>query len=369
MSFVSVIQWEVNTSELVHKSPAQDLTAGSQLVVYPGQTAFFVKGGEIYDEFHAGTHQLNTENIPLLNRVLNLPFGGDTPFQAEVWFVNGISLLDFLWGTSTPIQIEDPIYNVIVPVRAYGQYGFKVSNPRMFLEKISGNMASFDKKTVEAYFRGVILSKLTAIVAQKICQEQWSVLTINTEVEAISNFALSELKNDFDKYGIELELFKVIGISVNEQDPSFIRLKETKSALAHINIMGKENYQMERSLDILEGVANNQGGGMVAATSGIGVGIGLGAQLGNLLQTQLKTGMSGDTPPSLNSGGQQIKYYLGVNGTQSGPFDAEIIKAGITNGQIDSSVMIWKSGMANWLPISQLPEFQTLFSTCPPPLS
>lgn len=73
MALVHVIKWEANTHELVHKFPVEDLRLGSQLVVYPGQTAFFVKGGNTFDEFTAGTYIIKTENIPLLNKVYNLP--------------------------------------------------------------------------------------------------------------------------------------------------------------------------------------------------------------------------------------------------------------------------------------------------------
>ena len=94
-----------------------NLRLGTQLVVYSAQTAFFVKGGKVLDEFQAGTHTLKSENIPLINKLINLPFGSNSPFKAEVWFINQISKLDIKWGTPTPIQLEDPRYNVIVPVR------------------------------------------------------------------------------------------------------------------------------------------------------------------------------------------------------------------------------------------------------------
>lgn len=135
MKIVDVISWEVNELELVHKFESDGLRLGSQLIVYPGQTAFFIKGGKIYDEFTSGTYIINSENIPLLGKVINIPFDGETPFKAEVWFVNAISLLNNKWGTMTPIQVEDPKYDVIVPIRAYGQYGFHIDNPRLFLEK------------------------------------------------------------------------------------------------------------------------------------------------------------------------------------------------------------------------------------------
>ena len=134
MALIDVVKWEVNDRELVHKFLSEDLRIGTQLVVYSGQTAFFVKGGKVMDQFESGTYTIKTENIPLLNKLINLPFGGNSPFQAEVWFVNKLAIMDTKWGTPTPIQLEDPKYGVIVPVRAFGQYGLKVEDPKALLE-------------------------------------------------------------------------------------------------------------------------------------------------------------------------------------------------------------------------------------------
>ena len=95
MALIDVVKWEANDRELVHKFPSEDLRIGTQLVVYAGQTAFFVKGGKVMDQFESGTYTIKTENIPLLNKLINLPFGGNSPFQAEVWFVNKLAIIFF----------------------------------------------------------------------------------------------------------------------------------------------------------------------------------------------------------------------------------------------------------------------------------
>lgn len=361
MALVNVIRWEANTSELVHKFPIEDLKVGSQLVVYPSQTAFFVKGGKICDEFFCGTYTIKSENIPLLNKVFNLPFGGESPFQAEVWFVNQISLLDCKWGTASPIQIEDPKYGVIVPIRAYGQYGLKIGNPRVFLERLIGNMPTFSTEKVVAYFRGVILSKLTAIISQKLYADNLSIININSHVEEISDYAKSKLTDVFTEYGVELEMFNAIAINVNENDPSFQKLKETKDSLARINIMGKENYQMERSFNVLDSAAENEGGGLIGAAVGIGAGVGIGTQIGAMVKEHINTNPT--TPPL-----QTAQYYIGVNGQQQGPFDFDSVRNLITTHQIDENVLIWKRGMTNWSRIGNVAEFNDVLNNCPPPL-
>lgn len=362
MALVNVIKWEANTGELVHKFQVDDLRLGSQLVVYPSQTAFFVKGGKIFDEFICGTFTIKSENVPLLNKVFNLPFGGDSPFQAEVWFVNQISMLDCKWGTASPIQIEDPKYGVIVPIRSFGQYGFRISNPRVFLERLIGNMPTFSTEKVVTYFRGVILSKLTAIISQKLYADSLSIININSHVEEISEYAKAKLTEVFDEYGVELEMFSVIAINVNEEDPSFQKLKETKDSLARINIMGKENYRMERSFNVLDSAAENEGNGMIGAAVGIGAGVGIGSQIGTMVKEQINT--NPETPPTLPT----AQYFLGINGQQQGPFDFESVKNAITSHQIDENILIWKRGMANWTKIGEVSEFSDIFNNCPPPL-
>lgn len=366
MALVDVIKLEVSPSELIHKFPVNDLKLGSQLVVYPSQTAFFVKGGKILDEFICGTYTLKSENLPLLNKLVNLPFGGESPFQAEVWFVNQIALLDCKWGTPSPIQIEDPKYGVIVPIRAFGQYGFKIDNPRTFLTRLIGNMSTFKTDKVIEYFRGIILSKLTSLISQKLYNDNLSIININAHVEVISEYAKMKLSEAFAEYGIKLEVFSVIGINVNEEDPSFKRLKETKDSLARINIMGRDNYRMERSFDVLEGAAENEGGGMIGAAVGIGAGVGVGTQIGNLVNEHLSTNPV--TPPPLNTTTNTAQYFLAIDGEQRGAFDFETVKNAIMSHQIDENVLVWRRGMANWQKIGEIADFSDIFNSCPPPI-
>lgn len=369
MAIANVVKWEVNPAQLAHEFETDDIRLGSQLVVYPSQTALFVKGGRVLGEFESGTYTLKTENLPLLNKLVNLPFGGDSPFQAQVWFVNRISILDCKWGTPSPIQIEDPKYGVIVPIRAFGQYGFHISDPRLFMEKFVGNMSSFTTAKLTDYFRGVILSKLTAIISQKLYDDQLSIINIATHVESISSYAFERLAEVFAAYGVELEMFQAIAITVNESDPSFQRLKETKDALARINIMGHDNYRMERSFNVLDSAASNEGGAVGSAV-GIGAGLGLGQQIGAMASQNINTGANNqapaaDTPPPLPGA---VQYYIGVNGRQQGPFDLNTIRQAVESGDLNADTLVWRRGMAEWQRMADTPDLGPLFADCPPPL-
>lgn len=210
MAIIDVVKYHSNDKEFVYKFPSEDLRFGTQLVVSISQTAFFVKDGKIFDQYESGTHTLKSENIPLLNKIINLPFGSSSPFQAEVWFVNLISKMDVKWGTATPIQLEDPKYGVIVPVRAYGQYGFRISNARIFLETLVGNMVVFSSDKISDYFKGKVISSLTSLISSKLIKDNVSILEINALLDEMSDFALNKLNSDFNKFGIELINFNFI---------------------------------------------------------------------------------------------------------------------------------------------------------------
>lgn len=365
MSVVDIIKWESNPNEVVHKFQSDNLRLGSQLVVYPSQTAFFVKGGKICDEFNSGTYTIKSENIPLLGKVISIPFNGETPFKADVWFVNQVELLDCKWGTQSPLHIEDPKYEVIVPVRAYGQYGIKISKPRVFLERLVGNMPSFATNKVTDYFRGVILSKLTAIIYNKLKEDNVSVLNINSNVEELAQYAKEHIADVFLQYGLELPLFNIISISVNESDPSFVRLKAAKDAAAEIKIIGRENYQMSRSFDVLEKAAENENG-MAGAAVGLGAGVGIGGVVGAMTAKTINTNTQNpsEIPPI-----PIIDYYLAISGKRQGPFGQDTIEKKITNGEISENTLIWKKGLRQWVKLGEMEDFKHLFDdNCPPPI-
>lgn len=362
MALIDVITIEANDQELVSKFPSDNLRLGSQLVVHPAQTAFFVHGGKICDEFTSGTYTLKNEELPLLNKVVNLPFGGDSPFKAEVWFISQLHKLDIKWGTTQPMQLEDPRYNIIVPVRAYGQYGFKVATPRTFLETLVGNLTSFSTDKIEQYYKGKIVMQLSALIAQKIATDKISILDINTQLVDMSAYCQQQLNQSISNYGIELMDFTIMSINVPEEDPSIQRLKEAKDLAARLKVTGKDVYQMERSFDVLETAAGNTGAGgqMMAMGAGLGAGVGVGSTIGSMAGQMINTNPV--APPPIAT------YFVYVNGQQVGNQTPQNIAAMLQHGIINAGTLIWKAGMANWLPLSQVPELANLIQQTPPPV-
>ncbi len=364
MALIDVVRCEMNGNNFCEKFPSEDLRLGTQLVVYTAQTAFFVKGGKICDEFNAGTYTIKTENIPLLNKIINLPFGSKSPFQAEVWFVNHISKLDMKWGTPQPLQLEDPRYNVIVPVRAFGQYGIKISDARKFLETIIGNMSGFSADQIDAYFKGRIISSLNANISQKIANDKISILDINSHLLEMSAYCKTLIGETMTQYGIELCDFTIMSINVPQDDPSIVKLKAAKDEMARINILGRDIYQMGRSFDVLETAAGNTGAGgqMAAMGAGLGAGMGFGSMIGQMAGHTLNTN---PTPPPMP---QQTTYFLYVNGQQLSGQTAQTITTLIAQGIVNGETLVWAAGMPQWVKLSQVPELaQLLIIQTPPP--
>lgn len=363
MALVDVVKYQTKEDEFIYKFPSEDLRIGTHIVVSPAQHAFFVKEGQIHDEFNSGTHVIKTENIPLLNRIINLPFGGNSPFQAEVWYVNLLAKLNTKWGTSTPILLEDPKYGVIVPVRAFGQYGFKISNPRRFLENLSGNLPSFTASKIQDYFKGKVLSSLTTLISRKLVIENVSILEINVLLDELSSFCQNKISEEFKNFGIEVINFYFISINVPEDDTSVIKLKEAKDLAAKLRITGKELYQMDRSFDVLDQAAKNEGGlagGLMGAGLGLGLGAGIGNKAGNIVDPMV-TKFSDQNPPP-----PPAQYFLYLSNQQEGPLTFDQVKQLISASKINGNTLAWKDGLTNWIVINQIEEFSIYFRTPPP---
>ena len=257
--------------------PSQELSTWTQLIVNESQEAVLVRGGVMEGPFGPGRHTLSTENIPVLSKLINLPFGR-SPFTAEVWFVNRAMPLDVRWGTSDPIQVLDPQYKVMLPIRAFGQYGVQVEHSKKFLTKLVGVMEQFDQERLTQYFRGVILTRAKDCIARTIVKEKISILEISASLNAISAALQEQMTEALSEFGLKVVNFYVNSISTPEDDPAVRQLKGALSKRAEMEILGY-TYQQERSFDTMERAAGNEGGAS-GALVGAGMGMGMGAAIG-----------------------------------------------------------------------------------------
>lgn len=207
-----------------------------------------------------------------------MPYGGKTPFAAEIYFVNTTTKLDVYWGTSDPIQLIDPKYFVKLRVRAFGQAALKLNDYRMFFTELIGGMAqndivNYDK--INKFYKAIVVTKVKTIIADTIIKNKISALEISTELESISEKVKEIITGEFEQYGFSVLNFYIN--SINFPDEDFEKINKILEDRAAFEIMGDGRYATKRSFDVYEGAANNENGVAGAfAAGGLGVGSGMG---------------------------------------------------------------------------------------------
>lgn len=299
MAIIDVVKYNGGPDVFAWKYPSEELSTWTQLIVNESQEAILFKSGKALDVFQSGRYTLETANIPILKNIINIPFGGRSPFTAEVWYVNKADSLDIKWGTASPIQLQDPKYSIFIPVRAFGQFGIRIEDSKQFLGKLVGTLPFFDKTNIIRYFRGLYLTKVKDAVSSYLVHKKISIMEINAYIDQISLYLEEKIRPVLEDYGIRLVNFYVNDISVPEDDSAVKKLKDALTKRAEMNIIGY-NYQQERSFDTLEGAAKNQG--LSSNLMGAGMGIGMGAAMGSVVGNQF-----GAISKSINTGIEDTK--------------------------------------------------------------
>lgn len=314
MALIDVIKFEApDDSVFVWKYPSEDLKIGSQLTVNEGQTAVFVKGGQALDVFYPGTHTLVTGNIPLLNKIINLPFGGNTPFSAEVWYVNTTVKRDMKWGTKTPIPLMDPTLGFPVTARAFGKWGVRISDPRSFLTQVVGSQQLGDDEKIHAYFIGEIIQNVISQIGEAVAGGKASILQVAALLSSLSKSAAQSITPEFEQYGLELVSFNIE--SINIPDDEMTRIQDVFAKTLEVRELSKVQaggaYAQVKSFEVLGDAASNTGsnafGGLLGAGIGLGVGLPVGQQLGQqLTASQPSQSESGNASVAATSGGADV---------------------------------------------------------------
>lgn len=304
MAFFQVIKFDGPQDALVWKHPKENMNSGSQLVVGPAQTAVFVREGQICDLFESGTYMLDTNNLPILSALINLPFGGRSPFTAEVFYVNQRSILDIKWGTPVPIQLKDPLYQVIIPLRAFGQYGVSVQDPGLFVEKLVGTAHAYTTDDLIRYFRGLVGSRVTDELSTALTEEGISFVEASARIAELSERIAQRLQDFFAAYGIQLVNFFINSINTPEDDPTVQQLKAVLSERQKMETLNY-NYQQAQTYNILGRAADQLGGD--GGMAGMGVGAAMGAAVSDLVRQNLQS--VHPAPPTGPAGMTEVPAY------------------------------------------------------------
>lgn len=252
MKVVDVIKYEGNNDNLVWRFPGEDFNTLSQLVVHETQEAILFKNGQALDLFGPGRHTLKTANIPLLQKLVNLPFNGTSPFHCEVYFINKTNVLNILWGTKSPIDVIDPEFELPIQVGASGALDLQVYDSRKLLVKIVGTEACLGAKQFVSYFKNQISMLAKTKLATLI--KTFGYFALAEHLEDLSASIGESLVEDFAAYGMQLINFMVSSFGAQEDD--FVKLKEVRERKLEYRELGY-NWMDERIAEVTQTYAAN----------------------------------------------------------------------------------------------------------------
>jgi membrane protease subunit (stomatin/prohibitin family) len=197
------------------------------------------------------------------------------------------------------------MYKVMVSVRAFGQYGVRIIDSKRFLLKLVGTVSKFDVATLSEYLRGAFITRIKTGIAHAIISQRQSVLEISTQLDSLSEKLKQSLAAEMLEYGIGLSQFNIHSINVPDDDAAMQSLKTALSRRAEMGIVGFD-YQQERSFDVMEAAAGNEGsaGTMIGTGLGLGVGVAMGPQFGQAfgqVTSQIQPIQSPPANPSMSA--------------------------------------------------------------------
>ncbi len=269
---IDVIEWTDSSSNTMvyrYENNGKEIMMGAQLTVRESQVAIFVNEGKLADVFQPGRYELSTQNLPIMTALKSWKYGFNSPFKAEVYFINTKQFLDLKWGTSNPVMMRDQDFGMI-RLRAFGIYSFRVADPVAFLKEVFGTSELFTVEGVEGQIKRTIVSALSDALAQS----KIPALDLAANYEELSQFALGTIQPKVAPLGLKLESFVIENISLPEEVEKAMDTRTSMGVIGDLN-----RYTQMQAADALRDAAQNTGG-----AAGMGAGMGAGMAMGQMMQ-------------------------------------------------------------------------------------
>ncbi len=346
---VDIIQFLDDTNNtLVYRFERfnNEIKYGAKLVVREGQSAVFINEGKLADVYGPGTYTLTTQNLPILATLKGWKYGFESPFKAEVYFISTRQFTDMKWGTMNPVIVRDPEFGP-VRLRAFGTYAMRVKDPAAFIREIVGTDGRFTVDEVSNQLRNVIVSNL----GDALGESKLSIMDMSARYKEMGDFLRDQMKEGFEKLGIELTMMLVENISLPPEVEQAMDKRSSMGVLGNL-----DQYTKFQAAEAMRDAAKNPGG------AGMVMGMGVGSMLGGQVAGAAAGGMA--SPPPMPT----LAFYVAINNAQAGPFDAGGLRAKVASGELTKETLVWKQGMATWAAAKDVPELASVFGSAPPPL-
>lgn len=329
----SIIKYEGDNTTFIWKHPLEDFNSLTQLIVHDSQEAIFFMNGQALDLFGGGRYTLETQNIPLIGKVLNRTTNDQTPFHCEVYFINKTEQMSIKWGTDSKVQYVEPKYGFPISIGASGEMSLKVEDSRKLLLKLVGTENFLGQQKLISYFRGFLMTRVKAYIAQVIRINKISIFEIDEHLAIFSDAIRDLLIPDFADYGLDLRRFFVTNILKPDGDRQFEKFKDLhfrqyadiaeaelrqktdviyatteaqkkiidSQAMATKRAQEGYTYQQERGYDVAQEVAKNEAVGQFT-NLGVGLGTiaGVGGVVGGVVGGTVKDALGSTTLPQTN---------------------------------------------------------------------
>ena len=356
--FIDIIEWTApsESEHMAFRFPRynHEIKMGAKLTVREGQAAVFVNEGQIADVFQPGLYTLSTQNMPIMTTLRGWKYGFESPFKAEVYFVQTKQFTDLKWGTSNPIMMRDPEFGP-VRIRAFGTYVIKIVDPKTFIQQLVSTDPEFEVYEISSQLRNVIVSRFADVLAET----KIPVLDLAGNYDKLGKFICERINDEFTAFGIDLLNFYIENISLPTN------VEEALDRRTAMGVVGNlDQYIKYQTAEAIRDAAQNTGGGAAGVGAGLGAGMGIAQRMMESLGTHTSAPAASMPPPLPGA----ALYHVAISGQQQGPFDRAALQAQIASGQVTRETLVWSQGMASWTPAAQVADLAQLFAAVPPPL-
>ena len=334
-NIADIIKYEGDNSTFIWKHPCEDFNSLTQLIVHESQEAIFFMNGQALDMFGAGRYTLETQNIPLIGKVLNRATDDKTPFHCEVYFINKTEQMNIKWGTDSRVQYIEPTYGFPLSIGASGEMSLRAEDSRKLLLKLVGTERYLGQQQLVNYFRSFLMTRVKTYIAQVMKTNNINIFEIDENLAMFSNAIKNLLIGDFADYGVSLEQFFVTNVVKPDGERQYEKFKELhfrqyadiaeaklrqqteiinaeteaqktiidSKAQATKRAQEGYTYQQERGFDVAEKVAENEAVGEFT-NMGVGFGTmaGVGGAVGGMVGGMMNETVNSAMNPSANAG-------------------------------------------------------------------